>query len=614
MTPPLWFANFLCYCLQVTLVVVAGTALPALFRLRAPRVLLPYWQGLLVACLALPLLQPWRSPAAASSFSEGSVSIRFQGVEAGATGIVAWLYPLIAGALVAGMLVRLGWLALGLRRLRAIRTAARAYDQIPTSVRELESRLGAAAGWYLTAEVDSPATFGFRPPSILLPDRFPALDLAFQRAIAGHELFHVARRHWIFNLAEELVLTLFWFHPAVAWVVHRIRLSREQTVDAEVVRLVTARKPYMSALLEIASGSPGTALGSAPTFLKERQLAQRIELLVKEVYMSKVRLSFSLTAIMGLLILAGGVAIWAFPLHSPVRMAVAEEQAAQESAAPGNIMPKLVTRVRPVYPPEAKKAGIEGMVVLRATIEKDGSISKLDVVRGDPQLAKAAADAVRQWRYAPMEKAVITDVNVNFTLARSGTTPPAEPNAKDQPTPAIPVLVPVSAVRPAYPAAAKAAGLEGNVILRITVEKDGSVSNVEALAGDSTLAKAAVDAVKQWRYAPTEKAAITDVTLSFRLPKESDANSDLSLPIVIYKPDPAYTKEARAAKLQGDVQLKVTVATDGTVSDVKVVRSLDKGLDENAIKALKTWKFLPATKGGKPVPFTSTVDITFKLF
>ena len=57
---------------------------------------------------------------------------------------------------------------------------------------------------------------------------------------------------------EELILTVFWFHPAVAWVVNRIRLSREEAVDEEVVRRFSARKPYMCAPLEIASGGAGT--------------------------------------------------------------------------------------------------------------------------------------------------------------------------------------------------------------------------------------------------------------------------------------------------------------------------------------------------------------------
>ena len=84
MSPPLWFADFVSYCLQVILLVVVGTALPALFRLRAPRVLLAYWQGLLVICLVLPVLQPWKPPAVASSMADGTVSISFQGVPAGA--------------------------------------------------------------------------------------------------------------------------------------------------------------------------------------------------------------------------------------------------------------------------------------------------------------------------------------------------------------------------------------------------------------------------------------------------------------------------------------------------------------------------------------------------
>ena len=163
MSPPLWFTNFLCYCLQVILLVLAGTALPAWFRLRAPRVLLAYWQGLLVTCLILPLLQPWKAPAVASSLAVGTVSISYQGVPMGPAESHFPLYPLIAGLLLGGMLVRLAWLMLGLGRLRAIRRAAQAFDPLPAGVRELELRLGVSPGWYLSPELESPATFGIRP-------------------------------------------------------------------------------------------------------------------------------------------------------------------------------------------------------------------------------------------------------------------------------------------------------------------------------------------------------------------------------------------------------------------------------------------------------------------
>jgi TonB family protein len=611
MSPPLWFTNFLCYCLQVILLVMVGTALPALFRLRAPRILLAYWQGMLVACLLLPLLQPWKTPGVVSSVTAGTVSISYQGVPAGPAETHFPLYPLIAGVLLAGMLIRMAWLMLGLGRLRAIRRSAHAFDPLPDGVRELESRLRVSPTWYLSPAMESPATFGLRPSSILLPERFPTLSEDFQRAIAGHELLHVARRDWILNLAEELILTVFWFHPAVAWVVHRIRLSREQTVDAEVVRLISARKPYMSALLEIASGGAGPALGAAPTFLKERQLAQRIELLVKEVYMSKTRLFTSITAIIGLLILAGGIGTWAFPLQAPAPGAAAISQPDEKGSAAlvfADIQP--ITPVRPVYPPGAIKAGIQGNVRLTFTIQKDGNVRFLSVSAGDSLLVKAVIDAARQWRYSPSAQDRTTTVSISFLLHRKDT----RPAAQDMPPFSVPALKPLSAVRPEYPPASQAAGVQGNVTLRATVEADGSVSNVETLMGDAELARAATEAVRQWRYAPMEKAGVTDVTLSFTLPKGDNPDNAITPPIAIYKPRPGYSKEAKDAKLQGIVILEVMIAADGTVSDVKVTKGFDKGMDENAAQTVKKWKFLPAMKAGKPVPYKNEVAVSFKIF
>src|SRR5208337_4460842 len=100
---------------------------------------------------------------------------------------------------------------------------------------------------------------------------------------------------------------------------------------------------------------------------------------------------------------------------------------------------------------------------------------------------KAALDAVRQWRYAPQEKAVITDVGVNFTLVKSGASPPAQPAAKEATPIASTDLKPVTKVTPVYPFEAKKAGTEGIVVLRATIEKDGSVSDLRVLRGDPQL-------------------------------------------------------------------------------------------------------------------------------
>ena len=82
----------------------------------------------------------------------------------------------------------------------------------------------------------------------------------------------------------------------------------------------------------------------------------------------------------------------------------------------------LIQRVQPVYPVLARQARIQGTVVLRAVISREGTIEKLQVASGHPLLVQAAMDAVRQWRYRPYllnnePVEVDTQVTVNFVLS-----------------------------------------------------------------------------------------------------------------------------------------------------------------------------------------------------
>ncbi len=65
--------------------------------------------------------------------------------------------------------------------------------------------------------------------------------------------------------------------------------------------------------------------------------------------------------------------------------------------------PRLIKKVNPVYPEEARKAGIEGTVILEATIDTQGKVTKVKVLRGENDLLnKAAIEALRQWEYEPI--------------------------------------------------------------------------------------------------------------------------------------------------------------------------------------------------------------------
>jgi protein TonB len=82
----------------------------------------------------------------------------------------------------------------------------------------------------------------------------------------------------------------------------------------------------------------------------------------------------------------------------------------------------LINQARPVYPPLARQARIQGTVKLTAIISKDGSIQKLEVLSGHPLLIPAALQAVKEWRYKPTllngePVEVVTQVDVNFTLS-----------------------------------------------------------------------------------------------------------------------------------------------------------------------------------------------------
>lgn len=89
----------------------------------------------------------------------------------------------------------------------------------------------------------------------------------------------------------------------------------------------------------------------------------------------------------------------------------------------------------------------------------------------------------------------------------------------------------------------------------------------------------------------------------------------VTLPIPIVRASPKYTVEAMQARIQGLVMIECVVLPDGTVGDVRVMRSLDRrfGLDEEAIAAAKRWRFRPGQLNGKAVPVIVTIELMFNV-
>jgi len=225
---------------------------------------------------------------------------------------------------------------------------------------------------------------------------------------------------------------------------------------------------------------------------------------------------------------------------------------------------QIVTKVAPVYPPLARQAHIQGTVVLKATISKTGDVENLQLISGHPMLAPAAIEAVKQWKYKPYllngdPVEVETNVTVNFELAdppkqtSSSDVPPAEgavhggipggvmggvigsvvsSTPGDASHPAMPLRVRVSSgvaqgllvtkVPPEYPAEARDAHIQGVVVLKVRIDKEGNVADIQLISGHPLLAPAAIEAVKQWKYKPyllngTAVEVDTQVQVNFTL-------------------------------------------------------------------------------------------------
>src|SRR5690349_20338797 len=106
---------------------------------------------------------------------------------------------LVALALCAGVLARLGWLAIGLGRLRRQRRGAELLTALPPVFERLQASLDVYPAIALSADVAGPVTFGISKPVILLPTQFLHMPASAQRAIACHEMTHIRRGDWAFT-------------------------------------------------------------------------------------------------------------------------------------------------------------------------------------------------------------------------------------------------------------------------------------------------------------------------------------------------------------------------------------------------------------------------------
>jgi TonB family protein len=185
------------------------------------------------------------------------------------------------------------------------------------------------------------------------------------------------------------------------------------------------------------------------------------------------------------------------------------------------------------------------------------------------------------------------------------------------------------------------------VVFSATVTTKGAFEDLTFAGGADEISGPAIVAIRQWLYSPATKAGnpidlkVYIVIDSARGNISTSVEPDLPFPVepkksipeqvsqgdlyyiqagvveaphAIYAPDPEYSQAARAAKYQGLVIVGVIVGADGTISDIWVTKKAGLGLDQETVRAVRTWKFQPAVKAGKPVPVLASIQSQFHLY
>jgi TonB family protein len=209
----------------------------------------------------------------------------------------------------------------------------------------------------------------------------------------------------------------------------RLMETREMVCD-QMAAGVAGQHQYARSLLRLASllvdGMPARtphAIGIFDANTFERRVMRLTE---KPAHPSTLRRFTTATAcaLLGVGICATTLA---FSVHVDA-LAAGDEQGSSKPNGPvavsaENMQNQIVHKVNPVYPPDAKKARIQGKVELDAVISKTGEVENLKVNSGPQELQQSALDAVRQWTYKPFllngePVEVKTTVHVTYTLSR----------------------------------------------------------------------------------------------------------------------------------------------------------------------------------------------------
>jgi TonB family protein len=525
---------------------------------------------------------------------------------------------------VAGALLLLGRLAYGYGfALRLVRAAR----DVEESVMESD--------W-----IAVPVTIGSR---VVLPANWREWTAEKRESVLAHELAHVQRRDWAISAMAAVNRAIFWFHPAAWWLERTLASLAEQACDDAAVAKVGSREAYAAALVEIAAmarASAGRIIWEAMAMARSGQVRKRVERILNETRELSRSVSprrwaaMALCALPVLWVAAAVKVTRAQPAPMPIP---AVEAADQEPAAPSS---------------EAQTAALEKLKALEAQIAtfKQQNIGRLpeqfQANIQEIQVLQLRLGNTNEQLGALQRRKLSLETQLQNTMSRArfyeaqGTQVQGLEHRVGEAEGALAAARQTYA--PNHPQIRQMEAALGLLKLELVVKRAEATQSggappqtrLEAEAAGNTL-KTEIqntnleieERVKQVQSINSQLATLTarventpelerryaDLLREYQMAKQYLENAPTTGPALISRAEPEYTAAAKSAGIQGKVELSITIGTDGIARDIQVIRSLDPGLDKQAIECVTKWRFRPASRGGHPVTAFATVEVDFKL-
>jgi TonB family protein len=446
-------------------------------------------------------------------------------------GLIVWL----AGVLLASAPMGAGALAVSRIARRAAKLTTPA---LSAALRKFAALPSSDAEVFASSEIRVPVTCGLMRSRILLPEAAANWSCSRLESVLAHEFAHVRRRDVLAQIGVHMVAALWWFQPLV-WISRRnLRAESEFACDAEAVALGLRPSEYAAELVGVAktAGRELRVPSAAISMLRSSNLEGRVRAVLSLSSTGRKPLRACAVALV-----LGSVAI----------AASAVSLSSQESSHEG-----ASTMKRTIMAALLASAGLSAATISGDVSDSGGnSLSGVKVILSNPDKGtehEAVTGTDGKFSFADgdagqyilrLEKPGFTSIfrvfdlkaefsiDREFTMSNEGGRPVADKvvsGAEDQ---AKPVRVGggveesnlTTKVQPIYPAAAKAAHVQGTVEIEATISKQGLPTELRVLSSPSDdLSESAVEAVRQWRYRPTllngdPIEVVTDVIVNYTL-------------------------------------------------------------------------------------------------